>query len=1415
MRRRGNWVRLSRKSWGFKLVCYSLVFLMITLFIIEPFTQAIAKEGIFYQNVNQIIATKQDSIIAGYLQKLIIENNVHKHHSSETFNQSEAKPLNQSQVKKPSKSKPKKATEAETQVLIAEVVVNSKKGYLEDSLIDEAYRVIRTKPGLLTTRSQLQEDINAIFATGYFSNVQVIPKDTPLGVQVTFEVIPNPILRQIELKGNIIKTLQFKDKKISLQQAIDNVFSKDYGQRLNLKKLQEGIKNLTQIYQDNGYVLANFIGSPTVQENGTVTLDIAEGIIERIQVNFLKKDSEEENAKTFPTKGITPVPQILNQFTLKPGNVFNKPQVLESLKRIFDSNLSEDLNISLNAGKYPRKVEVVINIINEYTELQRAAKLAFDAEEQENIFDAIHQFETVLKLTQLSKSKLEEAGTLVNLANLYKEQKDQLSIQKGEDAYSQALIIFKKYNVRLLELLTLINLAEANRKLNEPEQALDYYRQALHLHRSMKEKPNNNYLFGDFTDNNPLFRAKDIANIKEIFTFSYEFLRLGIILDTSTTYAAVGDYQQADYLLSDEFPELMKSLSNFKNRLEINFTEDGQKKFFDKYSKEINQTILELPKIMIRLPYNFIYSDLGDTAKAKINSEETVKKFINLLHIWKESFNNKEPDKATPYIKSIISIIEWFFNNQKDNKQLESQVQQIIALVKTFINEKYLKSLTPYIQPLTPLVITWLSQSTDDEKLAITLNQLVNLFDSLDIKNIEKWGWVKDVIIYLKGSPYYRLGKYNEALICYLQTLKALDSLNIDSNKDESNIISILRLLIPDFKTKMLLAIGKSYDALNEPKNSLTFYRQAIEIPTKFPKNELLKAEAYYGIAKNSWLLNNFSEAQSQIEMAVKESEKPSITITNLAAGSAFTSVDYKYKYGIKQRGSLAIGLGASSKTLNFTTNVDKLEPENSCSTLSNYFICRQKYFDFYINLLMQRYQKTTSKEYKIQAFQASERARTLTNQAFQSSRDIRVNQKSNSHSGEKDSNSHKRTVGRIRPAKLSEIQNQLLDQKTLLLEYFLGEEKSFLWVVSKKSIETYSLPKRSTIEAKTKQFYELLTTPTGRVQPRTTAKVGKELSEMILGPVAAQLGHKRLLIVGDGALQYIPFAVLPELKPTNNASYRSPDGEFATYMQPLLVNHEVINLLSASAMIELRQNHSKRPTPRMEMAVFADPVLDREDERIKKTSSSKNTTAASDNTISDLEGIYPSLPGTKQEAEQILKFVPPNKQTQFLGFDASYQAALDSKLNQYRIIHFATHGFFNIKSPERSGIVLSAIGKTGELQRGSIIPSSTFNMDMSAADLVVLSGCRTGLKREIIREGLTGLTGGLMSAGAERLVVSLWSVNDEATAKLMTLFYQNMFEKKLSPTQSLRSAQLSLWQDSRWQTPYNWAAFTAYGEWR
>ena len=259
----------------------------------------------------------------------------------------------------PENTQPNTAPEAnDPRVLVSEVVIRSQAGQLSSELENQVYKVIRTQPGRTTTRSQLQEDINAIFGTGFFSNVQAAPEDTPLGVRVSFVVQPNPILSKVELQANPGTGVA----SVLPANTVDEVFREQYGKILNLRDLQEAIKQLNKRYQDQGYVLANVIGAPQVSENGVVTLQVAEGVVENIRVRFRNKDGQETDEKGQPIRGRTQDYIITRELELKPGQVFNRNLVQKDLQRVYGLGLFEDVNVSLDPGTDPSKVDVVVNI---------------------------------------------------------------------------------------------------------------------------------------------------------------------------------------------------------------------------------------------------------------------------------------------------------------------------------------------------------------------------------------------------------------------------------------------------------------------------------------------------------------------------------------------------------------------------------------------------------------------------------------------------------------------------------------------------------------------------------------------------------------------------------------------------------------------------------------------------------------------------------------------------------------------------------------------------------------------------------------------------------------------------------------------------------------------------------------------
>ncbi|WP_445244259.1 BamA/TamA family outer membrane protein [Microcoleus sp. OTE_8_concoct_300] len=249
---------------------------------------------------------------------------------------------------------PAPAGSAEPQVLVAEVTVTGATGDLER----EIYRVITTQPGRTTNRSQLQQDINAIFATGFFRNVRAVPEDTPLGVRVTFIVQPNPVLRGVTITG----------QQVLPQSVIDESFRDQYGQILNLRRFEEGVKKINAWYQENGYVLGQITDAPQVADDGTVTLVVAEGQIESVDVRFLNKEGEATDATGQPIGGNTRRFVVTREVELKPGDIFNRTKAERDLRRVFGLGIFEDVRLALEPGTTdPRKARVIVNVIEKNT----------------------------------------------------------------------------------------------------------------------------------------------------------------------------------------------------------------------------------------------------------------------------------------------------------------------------------------------------------------------------------------------------------------------------------------------------------------------------------------------------------------------------------------------------------------------------------------------------------------------------------------------------------------------------------------------------------------------------------------------------------------------------------------------------------------------------------------------------------------------------------------------------------------------------------------------------------------------------------------------------------------------------------------------------------------------------------------
>ncbi len=390
--------------------------------------------------------------------------------------------------------------------------------------------------------------------------------------------------------------------------------------------------------------------------------------------------------------------------------------------------------------------------------------------------------------------------------------------------------------------------------------------------------------------------------------------------------------------------------------------------------------------------------------------------------------------------------------------------------------------------------------------------------------------------------------------------------------------------------------------------------------------------------------------------------------------------------------------------------------------------------------------------------------------------------------------------VARVLPV---DAMQQQLDDGTLALQIFLGIERSYLWAIDRRTIQVFELPSEDELTSLARQLHASW----GSLEMRQDGHQGalaRQLSAALLAPLAWRLSsYERLLFVVDGALHYLPLAALPHPRP-----------EIST--EPLVASFEVVQVPSLSTLAWLRQRREGRRQSRQvdgssadvgpkRLLVLADPVFSAQDPRLPEVADQIFPTTGKEP--------LPRLPGSTLEARRIAELAPLRSHL-LLGPEASRQAILGGALRHADIVHFATHARIDDQLPRLSGLSLSAFDGAGHAIPDRLTLDDIYDLD-SAADLVVLSGCRTALGKAQAGEGLSGLTQGFLHSGASQLVATLWSVQDEASQVLMTHYYRALLGQGQTSAAALRTAQNEMRSQARWQDPYYWAAFVHQGEWR
>ncbi|MCP3964045.1 MAG: CHAT domain-containing protein [bacterium] len=726
--------------------------------------------------------------------------------------------------------------------------------------------------------------------------------------------------------------------------------------------------------------------------------------------------------------------------------------------------------------------------------------------------------------------------------------------------------------------------------------------------------------------------------------------------------------------------------------------------------------------------------------------------------------------------------------------------------------------------------------------LYLSLGRTDHARDALE-EALEAWAEIGDrrrqaTTLNQLGELYRGLGDLNRALDHYRRAL----ALRRELEDQRGEITSLAN-------------IGLVYQALSQPTKAREHYLEAQSLLVDLQRPRLE--------ARVLLNLGSLQTSEGQIEEARKSYRKSLDLYRSVGdptgGAEALVGVARAESYD----GNLMAALEASGDALSIfeTVRPRAVSPELRTS----FFATVQDHFEFHIDLLMELHRREPEADYNARALMVSERARArslldllaeaggkirreadpallererelqqqlnarererfelrrvprVRSQALAAvEKDVRLAlQRLEAVRGEIRAR-HPRYAALTQPLSLKEIQELVLDRSALLLEYQLGTERSFLWAVTPDSIQSYELPGRAEIESLARRTYTLLTNSHRREARESTQNALCELSKQLLRPVATSMAGQRLLIVADGALQFIPFAALPGPRSLDQCAEA----------QPLVVEHEITHLPSASALAVLRREIKRREPAAHSVAVVADPVFATANGRLRdprmpvvEAPDARAIGSSEDFTSSLPTGdvdprFFERLPYSRREAAVILGLVDEEQRFSALGFDANKETVLRGRLSGYRVVHFATHGVLNTRHPELSAIVLSQVDRAGLERDGFLRAHEIYNLELPC-ELVVLSACQTALGKVVRGEGLLSLTRGFMYAGAERVMVSLWNVSDASTAELMERFYRGLFEQDLRPAAALRAAQIAMWQSETRSAYYYWAGFVIQGEWQ
>jgi len=1098
---------------------------------------------------------------------------------------------------------------------------------------------------------------------------------------------------------------------------------------------------------------------------------------------------------------------------------------------------------------------------------------------------ALDVYNRALPLWESLGNNIGEGITLFSAGQVYNFLEEDK--QKALEFYNQALPIFQASGNSFYQAAIFTFTGTAYSSLGQKQKALDFYNRALPLWRSLGKRassppPN---IWGVLLAG----QQKDMDSLIKLFTQEFLYNRLEIVrsgegitlMSIGRVYDSLGEKQKALEFYNQALLPFRDGGLKTGEATTLNHIGDVYADLGDKHQaiSFYNQALPLWQAAGDRAGEALTLISIGSSQSLLGEYRGALLSYSQSLPIWR-SLGNRDLEAR---LLAGIGMIQTMLGNQKIgldqfntalllSQQLNDKSWHALSLTINgemySLSGEWQKALDSYNQALNILKMV-----SDRRTQAFALTMIGVNYISLGEKQ-KGLSYVRQAIPLLRKSG----DRAGETL---MQIFTGDVNTLLGNYQTAINHFTRARFAARAAKNRQweaiaLFNLGATAAALSRYRMALSYYNQALSLLQEI-EDPIGRASTLSGIG---YCYSRSGDQQKAIE-AFSQALPLFQTVGN-RQGEAHTLADMAAVYA-----ALGNESDARARVDEAIRITEQLRTKVDIQDLrASYFASVQDYYEFYIDLLMQLHKKYPSENHNTTALQICERARArgLLDLLAEARADIRqgidpalvesertvarklsaltvqqlrLRQGKYSHGQAEElkkeietltteyqeieaqmrrSSPRYAALSQTEPLTLPQLQ-QLLDPDTALLEYSLGKERSYLWAVTHNSISSYVLPKRTEIEKAARLVYDMLTarnerpgeTPYQRQSRILQAdarlpEVASRLSQMVLSSAAEQLGKKRLLIVSDGALQYVPFAMLPApqapaAEPAKVTGHNGP---------PLIEDHEIVNLPSASTLASLRQQ-LQEPGPAMKtVAILADPVFSRDDPRVRsiKTGAkepeypcpeeNQKGQAKEDSRIfrsSDSDLLLQRLPSTQCEARKIISFVSPGEYKLALGFEANREIAMSPELAQYRIIHFATHGFFNDPHPNLSGVVLSLVDKDSKQQDGLLLLPDVYRMRLRA-EMVVLSACQTALGKNVRGEGLVGLTRGFIYAGAERVVASLWKVETGATRKLMEQFYQKMLgPERMRPAAALRAAQLKLRKEK--DMPYYWAGFVLQGEWK